>query len=254
MFTREVRLLMRKEWRHLLRSRGAMLTALLFPVLFLLIIPGAQVLAFTLDPTGGSSQVNIPPGMPLPAGLAEIGDDPQAMLRLLLLPLFMIIGGLVVPSMTANYTLIAERENRTLELLVALPVRVSQVLLAKLLVIIILAAGVTLTLFAIDAVLLLALGIAGAGYIVALLLLLLCALAYSTASALLISLLARDFRTANNLTGAAIGPLILGSVAFMMFVPGGAWTVVLLAGIYALLAIASAVIAMRVVTFERLLR
>jgi ABC-2 type transport system permease protein len=121
-------------------------------------------------------------------------------------------------------------------------------------VIVILAGGVTLTLFAIDAVLLLALGIATAGYVVALLLLLLCALAYSTASALLISLLAKDFRTANNLTGAAIGPLILLSVAFMMFVPGGAWTVALLAGLYALMAIVAGVIAMRVVTFERLLR
>ncbi len=254
MFTREVRLLMGKDWRQLFRSRGAMLSALLFPILFLLIIPGAQILAFSLDPGGRASQVNVPQGVPLPPGLAAIGDDPQALLRLLLLPLFMVIGGLIVPSMTATYTLIAERENRTLELLVALPVRVSQVLLAKLLVIVILAGGVTLTLFTIDAILLLGLGIATVGYIIALLLLLLCAMAYSTASALLISLLAKDFRTANNLAGAALGPLIVISVVFLMLVPGGAWTVALLAGFYALMAVVAGVIAMRVVTFERLLR
>ncbi|HEX6292512.1 MAG TPA: ABC transporter permease subunit [Herpetosiphonaceae bacterium] len=253
MIAREVRILMAKEWRHLLRSRGAMLTALLLPMLLLLIIPGLQMLAFTAG-VPMSSNTEFPPGAPLPPGLAEIGDDPKAMLRALLLPLFMALGGLMVPSITANYTMIAERENRTIELLVALPVRVGQILLAKLLVIVLLAGGVTLTLFLIDAALILALGIASIGYVLGLLLLLLCALAYSTASALLISLLARDFRTANNLSGALFVPTIFLCVGFLLLLPGGTLKLLLLAAVFAVAALIATLVALRVVTFERLLR
>ena len=38
------------------------------------------------------------------------------------------IGGLIVPSVAASYTVIAERERRTIELLVALPVSVGDIL------------------------------------------------------------------------------------------------------------------------------
>jgi ABC-type Na+ efflux pump permease subunit len=253
MIAREVRILMAKEWRHLLRSRGAMASALLLPVLLLLIAPGLQMVALSADVP---PETNLPlsPDTPIPPGLAALRDDPQAIIRVLLLPLFITIGGLIVPSITANYTMIAERENRTIELLVALPVRVGQILLAKLLVIVVLAGAVTLTLFAIDAVIILALGIASIGYILALLLLLLAALAYSTASALLISLLARDFRTANNLSGALLVPTLLLCVSVLLVVPGETGKLLLLAALFALAALGATLVALRVVTFERLLR
>jgi ABC-type Na+ efflux pump permease subunit len=253
MIAREVRILMAKEWRHLLRSRGAMASALLLPVLLLLIAPGLQMIALSSG-TPPETNLPFPPDAPIPPGLAALRDDPEAIIRVLLLPLFMMIGGLIVPSITANYTLIAERENRTIELLVALPVRVGQILLAKLLVIVLLAGAVTLTLFLIDAVIILALGIASIGYVLALLVLLLSALAYSTASALLISLLARDFRTANNLSGALLVPTILLCVSLLLLVPGEAGKLLLLAGVFALAALGATIVALRVVTFERLLR
>ena len=252
MITREVRILMRKEWRQLLRSRSALLTALLFPILFLLILPGTQMLAFTFAPSSLEMD-QLPANVPLPPGLVDIGDDPKLLLRNLMLPLFMMIGGLIVPSVTANYTMIAERENRTIELLVGLPVRVGQILLAKLLVIVLLAGAVTLTIFVIDTALILILGIGSVGTVVALLLLLVCSLAYSTASALLISLLARDFRTANNLSGALLAPIIIVSVLLLIGLPGMFATIVL-AAIFALAAAVAVLIALRVVTFERLLR
>jgi ABC-type transport system involved in multi-copper enzyme maturation permease subunit len=253
MIAREVRILMAKEWRHLFRSRGAMLTALFLPVLFLLIIPGTQMLALS----AGADLNNNPPlpaDAPLPPGLAALDDDPNTVMRVLLLPLFVTIGGLMVPSITAIYTMIAERENRTIELLVALPVRVGQILLAKLLVIVMLAGGITFTLFLIDAVLILVLGIGSIGYVLSLLLLLIAALAYSTASALLLSLLARDFRTANNLSGALLVPTIFLCVGVLLFVPSGGFQILLLAALFVLAAGIATVIALRVVTFERLLR
>lgn len=252
MISREVRVLMRKEWRQLLRSRSAVLTAVFFPLLFLLIIPGFQMVAFSA--MGGQAINDLPQGVPLPSNVAAISDDPRALLRVLMLPLFVMLTGLVVPSISAIYTLISERENRTIELLVALPVRVSQILLAKLLVIVLLAGTISLTLFVIDAVLILALGIATIGYVLALLLLLICTLAYSTAGALLISLLARDFRTANNISGILIGPVILISMPILLFVPGTILAVLSLTSLYALAALAITLISLRVVTFERLLR
>lgn len=254
MLDREVRILVRKEWRQLLRSRGALASALLLPVLMLLVLPAGQMLALLNMPDSGQPFGNIPPGTPLPPSLAAVGDDPRALLRVLLLPLLVTIGGLLVPSTMATYTLIAERENRTLELLVALPVRVGQILLAKLLVILMVAASVTLTLFAIDAVLIVALGIGSPLFVAGLLLLLLGALAYSTASALLISLLARDFRTANNLNGALMVPTLLLSMGCLLLLPGGLLALLLLALLFVLAAVAATFIALRVITFERLLR
>jgi ABC-type Na+ efflux pump permease subunit len=150
--------------------------------------------------------------------------------------------------------LIAERENRTLELLVALPITVGQILLAKLIVLVLLASGVMLTLFTLDAILILALEIGTVSYVVCLLLVLLSALAYSTASALLLSLLARDFRTANNMSGALLGPTVALAVGVLLFAPAINLGLGLLAGLFTLGSLGLTVIALRVITFERLLR
>ena len=108
---------------------GAMLTSLLMPLLLLAIIPGGQMLAFFVTPP----QV-IPPGAVLPPGLAGLREDPREVIRLIV-PLMVTLGGLLVPSLAATYTVVSEREARTLDLLVALPVRMAQVLAAKLLAI-----------------------------------------------------------------------------------------------------------------------
>jgi ABC-2 type transport system permease protein len=250
MLSREVRILFGKEWRQLVRSRGAMLTALLLPLLMLVVIPGLQMLGLR---GAGPQALNLPPGTPLPPGLAGLGTDPRALLRFFL-PLFVVLGGLIVPSVTASYILISERESRTLELLVALPVRVGQVLLAKLLALLALAGLVTLALFSIDAVLILMLEVGSPGFVLALLLVLLAALGFSTTSALLVSLLARDFRTANNINGLLLGPTILVSLVTVLAVPGSVLPCLVLAGLLTAGAVSCTFVAMRLVTFERLLR
>ncbi len=252
MLTHELRVLIKKEWRQLLRSRSALLTALLLPVLLLVVVPSILLLGPSTIPA--EDMRGMPAGVPLPPALRAIGDDPTALLRVLLLPLLVTLSGLIVPSVSAAYTLIAERESHTLELLVALPVRVGQILLAKLVVLFLLAAAVMLTLLMLDAVLLLALGVATLGYVVLLVVLLLAALAYSTASALLLSLLARDFRTANNISAALLVPTIALTVGVLMFAPVVTVGLGLLAALFVLAAAGVTVIALRVVTFERLLR
>jgi ABC-2 type transport system permease protein len=250
MLEREVRILFRKEWRQLVRSRGAMLTALLLPIILLVVIPGVQMLGMKM---GAAKPVNLPPGVELPPGMREMAEDPVAMMRAMLVP-FIALGGLIVPSVTASYILITERESRTLELLVALPVRVGQILLAKLLALLALASSVTLVLFSVDAVLILGLGIGSPGFVLALLAVLLSSLTFSTTTALLVSLLARDFRTANNINGLLIGPTILVCFLVTLAVPGPLLSSLLLAVLFAIGSVVATFVAMKVVTFERLLR
>lgn len=250
MLAREVRILFGKEWRQLLRSRSALVTALVLPFILLVFIPGVQILGTR---AGLSQMNNLPPEAKLPPGLAAAVKDPQALLRLMLLPL-LALGGLIVPMVTASYSFIAEREGRTLELLVALPVRVGHILLAKLGAILALASLIILVFFAMDAVLMLVLEVASLGYVLALLLLLLGTLSFSTASALLVSLLARDFRTSNNVGGLLIGPATIVCLFFSLVVPDPTWAALLLATLFASGAVAATFIALKVVTFERLLR
>jgi ABC-type Na+ efflux pump permease subunit len=243
---REIQILVRKELQQLIGSRGAIWTALLLPILFLVLVPAPYLFLASALPVGA-----IELGAAVPLGAA---NDPNAVLRMLILPLCMLAGGLLVPSSTATYTLVAEREQRTLELLVGLPVRIGQVLLAKLLVVALVTVGVCFALFALDAGLIISFNIAGPGYVAALGTLLLAALIYATASALLIALLARDLRTANHLATAFLLPTILLGAAVLVLVPGEYTKLLALAGLLVVGAAAALWVALRVVTFERLLR
>jgi ABC-type transport system involved in multi-copper enzyme maturation permease subunit len=146
-------------------------------------------------------------------------SDPQQLFTDFLLPLVVAISGLVVPSVAATYTVVAEHERRTLELLMALPVRAADVLLAKMLAMLVLAVAVALPLFAIDAVAVLLLGLSEPAYVLELLLVLLAALICSVCEALVLALVARDLRTTNNLNGALITPVTLAIVAILLGAP-----------------------------------
>lgn len=251
MLAPEVRALLGKELRQLSRSRTALATALLLPLLMLVAIPVSQMFAAI---SGHAPPPRLPSGsVPLPPGLRAAMGDPLGMVRLLM-PLFVTLGGLVVPAATMVHALIAEREGRTLELLVALPVRVGQVLLAKVAALLAVAVPITFCLYAVTAGVMVGKGVGSWALALTLWALLVAALAFSTCSALLISLLARDFRTANNLSGMVVVPVLLVTMAAVFVSPGplvasGVLTVLLLGGGALCLWVA-----LRVVTFERLLR
>jgi ABC-2 type transport system permease protein len=244
----QLRPLVDKELRQVLRSRGALLSATLLPLLLMVVVPLAQILG-TLGSSGGD---NLPANLPIPPGLESLARDPSHFLVEAMLPLYITLGGLIVPSISATYTVVAERERRSLELLVALPVRLKDILLAKLMAMLALALIVVIPLFAVDCVVLLAVGSVSLGYIGLLLIVLLAALTCSIGIALLMALLARDFRTANNLNGAMLGPLILLSVAVLFGVAGPARLLVLAAALIVTGA-GAFLVGMRWLTFERYL-
>ena len=65
------------------------------------------------------------PTLAMPPGLMV--TTPAEMLTHMTFPLFMVIGGLVVPSVAATYTVVSEREKRTIDLLTALPISLGQI-------------------------------------------------------------------------------------------------------------------------------
>jgi len=242
---RSVRILLGKELRQLGRSRGALVSATLLPLLLLVVVPIPQLVTLRSLPL---NIPNLPGGGP--PGLQSLrGADAFV---LLLYPLFVTICGMIVPSLAASYTIVTERERRTLELLVALPVRLGQILVAKLLSILILGIVVTVPPFAVTATLVVILGAASAAEMALVLVPLGAAVVCSTCLSLLLTLLARDFRTANNVNGVLFFPVLIIAAGILVGVGGSARLLVLGA---ALLVIGGAAIVAgaRWITFERYL-
>lgn len=246
------RTLLRKETLQLLRSRSALATATLLPALLLLFAPLAQM-ATLIDVNQKNMVSVLPVGFRPPRGLVGMERDSAVIVRFMLAAL-VAMGGLVVPAVAASYTMVSERESKTLELLAALPIRIRDVLAAKLAVILSFSTAVTSAMLALDVAVLLRIEMGSWSYALSLFPLLIAALLYSTASALLISLLARDFRTANQLGGALLGPTTVIAVFVLAFGPPGAPAVLILAAIFLAAAVGALYVALRVVTFERLLR
>ena len=245
MISAQVSALLRKELRQLSRSRAAMASSTLLPLLLIVIVPTIQLV---------SLQAALSTDLPRGSMPAELGDlnNPMLLFTRLLLPMFITLGGVLGPSVTSLHTVVAERERRSLELLMALPVRVQDILAAKILAMLIVASLVALPLYAIDATALLVLGLAGVGYVLSLLLVLFAALLCSIGLALLVALLARDFRTANNVNGILMGPLILATVGILLGVPGVTGLLALAAMLLALGGL-TFVAAQRWLSFERYL-
>lgn len=237
-----------KELRQIGRSRRAILSSTLLPILILVVIPLGQL--SSIHAAGSAPLRTGPPGSFLPPGIDS--NDPVQLFTRVLFPLFVTISSILVPSVAATATIVTERERRSLELLMALPVRVWDVLAAKVLALLVMASLVLVPLFVLDAAVLLAMRVVTPLYVAMLALVLLSAMACSIGIALLLALLARDFRTANNLNGAMVGPLILASMAILFFVPGDTRLLVL-AGALLLVATAAFVAAVRWLTFERYL-
>ncbi len=242
-----IRSLLWKELRQIGRNRTAMLTAALLPFLILFIAPIQLLVSIRLGGGQGMEQLR---NAPLP-GFADVTEPSQLVVQFLY-PLMLVIGGLMLPSLTTAYAIVAERERRSLELLIALPVTVGEILAAKLLAVLVVTALIGLPYVAIVLTLLLVLGVADAATIPALLAPFVAAVACSTGISLLLTLLARDFRTANNLNGAFFVPALLLTVATLGAVGGPGRTYVLALVLLALGAVA-VVVALRWVSFERYL-
>ena len=243
MLRREIWLLVMKELRQLTRNRNAAISAVLMPLIFLIVVPLIQISAAGSEPSGSGIR-----GTPL-AGLNSIANTDQVFLYLVF-PLFYTLCGLLTPGISATYTIVAEREQHTVELLMALPVTVRQILIAKLTSNLVSAAAISLPFFAINAFMVQTRADAGAAYILSALVLLLCGLACSVGIGLLLALLARDVRTAGNLTPLWLFPTMALTGLVVVLVPG-LWRFYVLGAILLLGLGITLTICLRWLTFER---
>ncbi len=248
MIDREVRVLFRKEMAQLVAGKSALATAAILPVLMLGFVPLVLSLATHDAP---ASDRPVPESMRI-GFVGDVATDPHHLAGSIL-PLFVAVVGMVLPTMMASYLLITERERRTLELLVALPVRIEQVLSAKLLATLAVSCAISVPMLALDMIVLPLAGAASFAQVVALPILLVSGLALSTSVALLMALLAKDFRTANNVAGATLAPTLIGTWILGLLLPGGVARPLGISLAYLLLAAILFRRALHTITFERLL-
>ena len=236
--TPAVRVLLRKEVRQLTRNRQAILSGGLMPVMLLAVVPAIEIF---LTPTRAGS----------PSGVAG-GASPRDVAAIYLLPLFVCLAGVLAPSVTAVALIVTEREKRTLELLVALPVSVVEVVTAKLLATLAATALVTVPLTLLDAtaaVLVLGQPVL---YGVLLVAVLAGAMVASICLSAVIALVARDYRTSQQLSGLLVVPILIVANADLIFVPG-LLRLVVLALVLGVGGGLAAALVVRRVSFERYL-
>jgi ABC-type Na+ efflux pump permease subunit len=236
-----------KETTQLGRNRSALLTATLLPALILFLAPIQVLIQSRFFGSASFEQIA---AAPLP-GLASI-TGPNELLLQVVYPLLFVLGGLLLPTLTTTYAIIAERERRSLELLISLPVSVAEVLAAKILAVLIVTGLVGLPYVGLVIMLLMVVGIADASIIPSLLMPFVAAVVCATSGSLLLTLLARDFRSANNLNGALMIPVVIIAAVPILTVAGAARTYVVAALLLALAALAL-LAATRWITFERYL-
>lgn len=135
-----------KEWQELRKQRG-LLFGIVIPPLLLTLLPIGIIFSIgrLIGPGAkGGVPLNLPPGAlvnPAFRGLtnAEVGQviiGQQFSTLLLLLPL-------IIPSVIASYSIVGEKTNRTLEPLLATPIRTWELLLGKSLAALLPAVGIT---------------------------------------------------------------------------------------------------------------
>jgi ABC-type Na+ efflux pump permease subunit len=236
-----MKVLFRKEWRQIVKSRGPFITSLILPILLVLVGPIAAVTAADASAVPAAELEKLPPGLQ------------HRNVALALLPFLLTIAGVIIPMMTATHSIISERESRTLELLVAMPVRIGDILTAKFMAVLVASWIPPMVLLGIDTIVFVARGDAGIGFMLSLFFLFTCTLAYGTASAFLVGLLARDFRTANNLGGLLIVPVIFLGSPLVALLPAKVAPLIL-GCVFAAAAAGVFYAARRWVTHERLLR
>lgn len=122
-----VRAVMWKEFREMRRNRPVMATAIFVPLFQMLIASGALV-ALKQAPVGDGRSG------PLPAGLqglvANANEAVTVMIAQLCLTLFLLMPGMI-PSILAAHAVIGEKTLRTLEPLLATPLRTPEFVLGK---------------------------------------------------------------------------------------------------------------------------
>ena len=212
----KIGVILQKEWLELRQQRGLLLGVML-PPLLLTVLP--LVTAYGLGHTASiaGSRGQLPPGINNPAfvGLTqpEVGQvivGQQFSILLLLLPM-------IIPSVIAAYSIVGEKTNRTLEPLLATPIRSWELLLGKSLASLIPAIGITWLCGAVFAAGLASVAInarvfttvVSPGWVLVLMLCTPLLALIAVAAMVAISSRVNDPRTAQQLSGVGVVPILL---------------------------------------------
>ncbi len=211
-----MQLLFWKEVRQLTRSTAAMLSSLFMPAVLVVLAPVLALLASRTEPYRDLKVPQLTATLP---GF-DVVQGGQGYFLYVTLPFLFVIAALLTPILAGIQTLIIERERRSLELLMALPVVVGDILAAKLAAILALALATIVPMFLVDALVIVSLTSAGVAYVAGALFLLVTTLVAAVSASLLIALMARDLRTATSLGGLLSVPPLLLTGLCVVFVPG----------------------------------
>jgi len=135
----KVSVILRKEWLEMFKNKYVMLMTTLLPLLFVVLPLG--FLFITGRPDAKMSGLEDIANAPAFAGM-----DPRAAAQILLIQQFMfyfLMMPLIIPVYVASYSIIGEKQQHTLEPLLATPITVTDLLLGKALSAFIPAIGVT---------------------------------------------------------------------------------------------------------------
>jgi ABC-2 type transport system permease protein len=135
----KVKVIVIKEWLEIFKNKYVMLMTTLLP-LILVAIP--LVFLFVT----GSSDAKMNGLEDIASAPAFAGMDPRAAMQILLIQQFMfyfLMLPLIVPTYIAAYSIIGEKQQRTLEPLLATPMTVTELLLGKAISALVPAVGVT---------------------------------------------------------------------------------------------------------------
>ncbi len=124
----KILVILNKEWLEIRQQRTLLLTILLLPLLFTVISVGTFITIGILPHIGSSSTLNTL-SMPTLAGLSSI-EIAQAVVGLQMSLLYVLLP-IVITSVIASYSIVGEKTSRTLEPLLATPIRTWELLLGK---------------------------------------------------------------------------------------------------------------------------
>lgn len=126
---RNVLLVLQKEWLEITQQRNLLLSVILPPLLFCL-LPIALIILTGKIPSA-ATRLNTVSALPIPtlSGLST-GEFGQALVALQFSVLYLILP-IIIPSQLAAYSIVGEKSNRTLEPLLATPVKTWELLVGK---------------------------------------------------------------------------------------------------------------------------
>jgi ABC-type Na+ efflux pump permease subunit len=193
-----------------------MLSSLFMPAVLIVLAPILALLASRTEPYRSLKVPALTATLP---GF-DLVHDGEGYFLYVTLPFLFVMAALLTPILAGVHTLIVERERRSLELLMALPVVVGDILAAKLAAILATAVATIVPMFLVDAVVIVSLTGAGMAYVIGALFLIVATLVASVTGTLLMALMARDLRTATSLGGMLSVPPLLLTGLCVVFVPG----------------------------------